>query len=235
MMNKLNKNIKFIILSIREKFLKTMLSKHLDTSFSNSTTKTMISSTETVTFSSETEKNIQLVKQNIADIMKSCNNNHKKYIEYMEAEGTKVFRKKDAFKFLNKINEEEGLITELKGKKALYLNFILGQGFSTTFKPAVVMSIGEIEPYYMLREFYKWYSLKIGLPGFNFTAQENFKKYLKNINDPTLKNLSYKEMLELKEAIARDSEANDFVINAVKEKEGSEKVFKKMNNGGAEI
>ncbi len=235
MMNKLNKNIKFIILSIREKFLKTMLSKHLDTSFSNSTTKTMISSTETVTFSSETEKNIQLVKQNIADIMKSCNNNPKKYIEYMEAEGTKVFRKKDAFKFLNKINEEEGLITELKGKKALYLNFILGQGFSTTFKPAVVMSIGEIEPYYMLREFYKWYSLKIGLPGFNFTAQENFKKYLKNINDPTLKNLSYKEMLELKEAIARDSEANDFVINAVKEKEGSEKVFKKMNNGGAEI
>lgn len=234
-MNKLSKNIKYLILSIRETFLRTMLSKHLDTKFSNATTKTMISSTETVTFSSETEKNIQLVKQNVSDIMKSCNNNPQKYIEYMEAEGTKVFRKKDAFKFLNKINEEEGLITELKGKKALYLNFILRQGFSTTFKPAIVMSIGEIEPYYMLREFYKWYSLKRGLPGFNFTAQENFKKYMKNANDPSIKNLSYKEMLELKEAIARDYEANDFVINAVKEKEGSEKAFKKMNNGGAEV
>lgn len=234
-MKNLGKSIKYSILAVKEMFLRTILSKHLDTSFSNSTTKTMISSTETITFSSETEKNIQLVKQNVSDIMKSCNNNPQKYIEYMEAEGTKVFRRKEAFKFLNKINEEEGLITELKGKKALYLNFILGQGFSTTFKPALVMSIGEIEPYYMLREFYKWYSLKRGLPGFNFTAQENFKKYLKNINDPSIKNLSYKDMLELKEAIARDSEANDFVINAVKEKEGSEKVFKKMNNGGAEI
>lgn len=234
-MKNLGKSIKYSILAVKEMFLRTILSKHLDTSFSNSTTKTMISSTETITFSSETEKNIQLVKQNVSDIMKSCNNNPQKYIEYMEAEGTKVFRRKEAFKFLNKINEEEGLITELKGKKALYLNFILGQGFSTTFKPALVMSIGEIEPYYMLREFYKWYSLKRGLPGFNFTAQENFKKYLKNINDPSIKNLSYKDMLELKEAIARDSEANDFVINAVKAKEGSEKVFKKMNNGGAEI
>lgn len=234
-MKNLGKSIKYSILAVKEMFLRTILSKHLDTSFSNSTTKTMISSTETITFSSETEKNIQLVKQNVSDIMKSCNNNPQKYIEYMEAEGTKIFRRKEAFKFLNKINEEEGLITELKGKKALYLNFILGQGFSTTFKPALVMSIGEIEPYYMLREFYKWYSLKRGLPGFNFTAQENFKKYLKNINDPSIKNLSYKDMLELKEAIARDSEANDFVINAAKEKEGSEKVFKKMNNGGAEI
>lgn len=234
-MKNLGKSIKYSILAVKEMFLRTILSKHLDTSFSNATTKTMISSTETITFSSETEKNIQLVKQNVSDIMSACNNNPQKYIEYMEAEGTKVFRKKEAFKFLNKINEEEGLITELKGKKALYLNFLLGQGFSTTFKPALVMSIGEIEPYYMLREFYKWYSLKRGLPGFNFTAQENFKKYLKNINDPSIKNLSYKDMLELKEAIARDSEANDFVINAVKEKEGSEKVFKKMNNGGAEI
>lgn len=42
-------------------------------------------------------------------------------------------------------------------------------------------------------------------------------------------------MLELKEAIARDSEANEFVINAVKLKEGGEKVFKKMNDGGANI
>lgn len=234
-MKNLGKSIKYSILAVKEMFLRTILSKHLDTSFSNSTTKTMISSTETITFSSETEKNIQLVKQNVSDIMKSCNNNPQKYIEYMEAEGTKVFRRKEAFKVLNKINEEEGLITELKGKKALYLNFALGQGFSTTFKPALVMSIGEIEPYHMLREFYKWYSLKRGLPGFNFTAQENFKKYLKNINDPSIKNLSYKDMLELKEAIARDYEANDFVINAVKEKEGSEKVFKKMNNGGAEI
>ena len=234
-MKNFNKKVKYLILALREKFLTTMLSKHLDTTFKNSTTKTMISSTETVTFSTETEKNIRMVRNNVSDIMKSCGNNPQKYIEYMEAQGTKVFRVRDASKILEKINEDEGLITELHGKKALYLNFALGKGVSLNFKPAIVMGFGEIEPYYMLREFYKWYSLKAGLPGFNFSAQENFKKYLKNVNEPSIKNLNYKDMLELKEAIARDSEANDFVINAVKAKEGSEKVFKKMNDGGANI
>lgn len=234
-MNNFSKNFRYFILSIREKFLKSMLSGHLDTSFTNSTSKTIISSTETVKFSTETEKNIKLVAENVADIMKSCSNNPQKYIEYIEAEGTKVFRVANASKILNKINEDEGLITELHGKKAFYLNFILGQGFSFTFKPALVMGFGDIEPYYMLREFYKWYSLKKGLPGFNFTAQENFKKYLKNINDPSLKKLNYRAMLELKEAIARDSEANEFVINAVKADEGAKKVFKKLNEGGADI
>ena len=234
-MNNLSKKFKYFILGMREKFLHAMLSKHLDTSFTNATSKTIISSTETVKFSTETERNIKLVAENVADIMKSCNNNPQKYLEYMEAEGTKVFRVANAQKILEKINEDEGLITELKGRKAFYLNFALRQGFSTVFKPSIVMSIGEIEPYYMLREFYKWYSLKRGLPGFNFTAQENFKKYLKNINDPSLKKLNYREMLELKEAIARDSEANEFVINAVKADEGAKKAFKKLNDGGADV
>ena len=234
-MNNFSKKFKYFILGMREKFLHTMLSRHLDTSFTNSTSKTIISGTETVNYSTETQKNIKLVKENVTEIMKSCGNNPQKYLEYMEAEGTKVFRVSNAEKILQKINEDEGLITELKGKKAFYLNFILGQGFSTNFKPAVVMGIGEIEPYYMLREFYKWYSLKKGLPGFNYTAQENFKKYLKNINDPSLKKLNYRAMLELKEAIARDSEANEFVINAVKADEGAKKAFKKLNDGGAEV
>ncbi len=229
------KKIKYSMLKLKENVLCRILSKHLDTSFSNSTSKTVISSTETLTFSTETEKNIQLVKDNVADIMKSCENNPQKYIEYIEAQGTKVFRIKNAEQILKKINEEQGLITELKGKKALYLNFILKGSFAFEFKPAIVMSFGEVEPYYMLREFYKWYSLKIGLPGFNFEAQENFKKYLKNPNDKSIKNLNYKSMLELKEAIARDREANEFVINAVRAKDGSENVFKKLNDGGANI
>ena len=63
-----------------------------------------------------------------------------------------------------------------------------------------VIGTGEIEPYYLLREFYLWYALQMGLPGFNNSAQENFKKYFKNPNDPSFKSLNYKAMLELKEA-----------------------------------
>lgn len=229
------KNIKYCFLSIKEAMLAKKLGKHLETNFSNETSKTIISSTETVTLNSQTNKTIETVKKNVMDIMTACANNPQKLLEYIEAQGTKVYKIKNAGKILKYIGEEEGLITQLQGFKAFYLNFFIKHkiGFNST--PAIVLSEGTIEPYYMLREFYKWYSLNMKLPGFNFEAQENFKKYLKNVNDPSIKKLNYRDMLELKEAIARDSEANEFVINAVKQKEGSANVFKKMNNGGASI
>ena len=234
-MKNLTKNIKLSLLSVREKILSKILSNDLDTKFENKTSKTVISGTEKLTLTAATENNIKIVRENVSAIMKSCENKPQKYLEYIEAQGTKVYKIRNATSLLNKINEEEGLITELKGYKAFYLNFVIRRKFGLTFHPAIVMSYGKIEPYYMLREFYKWYSLKMDLPGYNFSAQENFKKYMKNTNDPKLNNLNYRAMLELREAIARDKEANEFVINAIREKEGSKNVFKKMNDGGADI
>lgn len=212
-----------------------MLGKNLDTSFSNSTSKTIISGNETFTLSAQTNQNIELVKKNVADTMYACSNNPEKLLEYIEAQGTRVYKLKNAGRILQFIGEEEGLITSLKGYKAFYLNFFIKHRISFNSTPAIVLSEGTIEPYYMLREFYKWYSLNMKLPGFNFEAQENFKKYLKNGNDPSLKKLNYRAMLELKEAIARDKEANEFVLSTVRSKEGGSNVFKKMNNGGASI
>lgn len=234
-MKNISAKIKYFFLSVKENILAKMLGRHLDTSFSNSTSKTIISGTETVTLSAQTNQNIELVRKNVSDIMSACANNPDKLLEYIEAQGTKVYKLKNADKILKSIGEEEGLITPLKGYKALYLNFFIKHKIGFTSTPAIVLSEGIIEPYYLLREFYKWYSLNMKLPGFNFEAQENFKKYLKNVNDPSIRKLNYKSMLELKEAIARDSEANEFVINAVKQKEGGANVFKKMNNGGANI
>lgn len=229
------KKFKLFILSIQEKFLTKKLTPHLQTSFTNESSKTIISGSETVTLNTETEKKIQLVQQNVEDISKACKNNPQKFLDYITTKGTKIYRCKDAGKILNKIGEEEGLITELQGFKAFYVNLHILKKISFHTKPMFIMSIGEIEPYYMLREFYKWYSLHSGLPGFNISAQENFKRYLQNMNHPAFKSMNYKDMLELKEAIARDKEANAFVINLIKDKEGSENIFKKLNKGGGTI
>ena len=44
------------------------------------------------------------------------------------------------------------------------------------------------------------------------------------------------DILSLQEAIARDQEATQFVLNYTKEKEGSKNVINKIkNDGGAEI
>lgn len=234
-MKKWLKNLKYMILSMQERRLTKKLKPHLEKSFSSSGSKTIISGSETVVFNSENEMKIKQTAQYVNDISKSCANNPLKLLEYIQAKGTKIYRFKNADKFLAKIGEEEGLITELEGFKALYINMHILKKFSFHTKPMFIMSIGEIEPYYMLREFYKWYSMQIGLPGFNFKAQEHFKRYLKNINDKTFKNMNYREMLGLKEAIARDKEANVFVMNFLKEKEGSENIFKKLNRGGGVI
>ena len=234
-MKKWLKNLKYLMLSFQERRLTNKLKPHLEKSFTNKTSKTILSGSETVVLNSETERKIKQTQQSVSDISKSCANNPQKLLDYIQAKGTKIYRIKNAEKILNKIGEEEGLITELEGFKAFYINLHILKKFSFHTDTMFIMSIGEIEPYYMLREFYKWYSMQIGLPGFNFTAQEHFKLYLKNINDKTFGKMNYREMLELKEAIARDKEANSFVINLLKEKEGSENIFKKLNRGGGTI
>lgn len=224
----------YFVLQMQEKALKKRLSKHLKTSSKNSTSKTVLSSSVTMTLNSETEKNKELVKKNVEDIVKSCGANPEKLLEYVKTRGTKVVKLDNADKILNVIREEEGLITTLEGLEALYINSVTGSGFSLKSKPMFVMRNGEIDPYYMAHQFYKWYSLEMGLPGYDFMSQKIFKIYL-NSDGTILSNLTLDEMTGLKEAINRDKEATDFALSLAKHREGSKKVLEKMQDGGANI
>lgn len=229
------RNFLYYILQIREKTLVFRLDKSLKSSYSNKTSKTILSSTEHMTLTSQTQKNIELVKKNIEDIVNGCKNNPQKLLEYVSAAGTKVIKLDYADKILKAIGEEEGFITELKGIKALYLNLYTNSGFSFKSHPIFVLRNGEIEPLYMLHHFYKWYSMKTGLPGFDYKSQQNFKKYLKNINDPTIANLSIEATLALQEAVTRDKEATEFALEFAKKSQGAKNAHQKMLDGGANV
>ncbi len=222
------------ILEIQESSLKRKLSKHLKTSSRNKTSKTILSSNVTMTLTSETDKNKEIIKQNVNDIVKNCDNNPYKLLEYIKTQGTKVFKIDNADKILNVIKEEEGLITPLEGIQALYINLITNSGFSFKSKPMFILRNGEIDTYYMVHQFYKWYSLKMDMPGFDFMSQKIFKIYL-NSDGAILSNLTLDEMTGLKEAINRDKEATDFALSIAKHREGSKKVLEKMQDGGANI
>lgn len=224
----------YFLLENKEKSLKKRLGKHLKTSSRNSTSKTVVSGSVTMTLNAETEKNKELVRKNVEDIVKSCQNSPEKLIEYIKSKGTKVIKIENADKILNVIHEEEGLITSLEGIEALYINTVTKSGFSLKSDPVFVMRNGVIDPYYMAHQFYKWYSLKMGLPGYDFMSQKIFKIYL-NSDGTLLSNLTLDEMTGLKEAIARDKEATDFALSLAKHKEGSKKVLEKMQDGGANI
>lgn len=225
----------YYFLEKQEKALSKKLSKHLKNSSSNKTTKTIVSKDVTVTFNAETEKSKELVKKNVTDIIKSCNNDPAKLLAFVESKGTKVIKIDNADKVLSIIKEEEGLITELEGIEALYINIITNSGFSLKSKPMFIMRNGQIDPYYMAHQFYKWYALNMGLPGFDFISQKIFKISL-NSNSTVFSNLNLDEMTGLKEAIARDQEATSFALELAKSKEGSKNVIDKIkNDGGANI
>ena len=227
--------IVYFFLQMQEKLLAKKLDKHLKTSSSNSTSKTVLSTGVTMTQNAETEKNKELVKKNVSDIVKGCNNDADKLLAYIESKGTKVVKLDNADKLLAAIKEEEGLITELKGIEAFYINLITKSGFSFKSKPMFVMRDGNIDPYYMAHQFYKWYALEMKLPGFDFISQKLFKIYL-NSDEAILSNLNLDEMTGLKEAINRDQEATNFALEIAKSKEGSKKVLNKMKtDGGANI
>ncbi len=230
-MKKLYTNIRKIFFKLRAKSLEKMLDK----TFTNASSKTIISSTETMTLNTKTLKIIEEVKSNVSDIVKTSENNPQKLLSYIEAQGTKVFKLPNANNILQKINEHTGLITELNGIKALYINIITGQGIGLKSKPIFIISTKDTDYHMLLREFYLWYSLKMKLPGFDFKTQEKFKKYIKNSQNANFKGLTYGEMLKIKEAIERDKEANEFVMNLLREKDGGSNVFGKMTSGGANI
>ncbi len=227
--------IVYFFLEQQEKGLSKKLRRHLKVSSTNSTSKTVLSKGVTMTLSAETEKKKELVKQNVSDIVNGCNNDPAKLLAYIETKGTKVIKLDNADKVLSVINEEEGLITALEGIEALYINIVTETGFSFKSKPMFIMRNGEIDPYYMVHQFYKWYSLYMGLPGFDFMSQKLFKIAL-NSDPSMLSNLNLDEMTGLKEAIARDSEATGFALELAKSKDGARNVLEKIkNDGGANI
>lgn len=232
-MNNLQKLI-YAFLKHKEKSLQKKLAKHLKTSAKNSTSKTVISTSATLTLKSKTEKNIELVKKNVSDILKTCENNPQKLLSYIESKGTKVCYLENADKILSVINEEEGLITPLEGLQALFINSVTNSGFSFKSKPMFVMRRGEIDLSYMIHQFYRWYALMMDLPGFDFLSQKLFKIYL-NSNDLDFSNLNLEEIVGLQEAVRRDKEATDFALQIAREVEGSKKVLDKMQQGGASI
>lgn len=235
-MNELLKKIKYFFLAMQEKDLQEKLKKTTKKSFINKTSKKIIAGADDLIFNSETLKIIDEVKENVSAIVKKTNCNPDELLSYVKAAKTPIYKLANADKILNLIKEEEGLIYEKRGLEALYLNIMTGQGMGLKSSVMFVLRDGVVDKFYMLHNFYRWYSLKSGLPGFEYNVQRNFKTFLFDNSDDVMKRFSMEEIISLKEAIARDQEATAFVLEYTKQVDGSKKVIEKIkNDGGANI
>ena len=171
------------------------------------------------------------------NIVKKYLKNPEGMLDYIEQHGTPVYRIDNADVLLDFIKEEEGLILPKKGFKALYLNVLLAV-FGKK-KLTLKMSAGDmfilrnmpVNVYSMLHQFHKWMSFKMNLPGCEDETQSLMRDMMYNRTGSG--ELSIDEIMALKDAIARDREAIDFVINLAKETEGAKNAMKKLKDDGS--
>lgn len=240
MLDLVNKVI-YWFLSIQEKSLKFRLRNHLKRTYSKSTSKFVFSKGNTAHFSVQTEKNKQRLKTEAEVIIKKCGGDYAKLLKYISKNGTQVHKIPFANRVLAFINCEEGFIGEQRGINALFLSFVLMVlskekiRISIKTQPMFVMRDMPVDLYIMIQQFHKWYAMKLNLPGFDAESQENFQKFLDGANDSQIKDLSLDEIIGLKEAIARDVEAINFVVDLARATKGAQNAMKKLSDGGASV
>ena len=213
----------------------------MKTSFNHSTSKKVFTEGSSLEITAKTEDTKEKLKEDLEKVLKTFKNNPDKILDFIEIKGTPVYRIRNANKLLSFINLEEGFITDKKGFKGLYINLLISflskkkVKLSLTSDTMFLLGLGAVDPYYMIQQFHKWYAAKLNLPGFDEISQENFQKFLNPSKDEEIKELTIEEIIGLQEAIARDKEAIDFVVEQAQKTQGSKEALEKLKDGGAEI
>ena len=190
-----------------------------------------ITSFATVSFDSKMREKMKKMKDTVKTIVKKNINTPEKLLEYVEKSGTRVIKIPYADKILSYVGEQEGFITPKSGFEALYLNIVLNKKIAFKTPEMFVLRDLPVNIYVMSHQFHKWYSYKMELPGYDYATQENFKRIFEFSDPKKVQQLSYSEVMSLKEALRRDVDAIEFVLELSKEQEGSKKTLDKIKNG----
>lgn len=224
------KNLIYFLLSLQEKILKYRLSKTLGVK-NTSKRKRHYSNGCTLDLNSMAELEKQQLEEEINLILKQYNYEPKKILEYIEAQGTKVYFVEKASKLLNPIGENEGFIGPATGSLALYLSLATEKKPSFKTNEMFILSKGEINKYYFIYHFYNWFAFKHNIAGLDAESQKLLKKYLFGEGDT--KELQLAEIYKLKDAIKQDKASIEFVVKLCRNYDGAKQALDKMKNDGS--
>ena len=200
-------------------------------SYCDGSSSSHITSFATMSFDQKTQEKAKKMREKVKAIVKKNIKTPEKLLEYVEKSGTKVIKIPYADKILSHVKEEEGFITPKSGFEALYLNVVLNKKISFKTPEMFVLRDLPLNIYVMSHQFHKWFSYKMKLPGYDEVSQENFKRVYEFADTNKVKQLSYSDVMGLKEAVRRDLDAIEFVLELSKEHEGSKKTLEKIKNG----
>ncbi|MBO6272400.1 hypothetical protein J6O48_06440 [bacterium] len=225
------KNISFMLLSWQGEFLQKRLIKRLGYK-----PKQIVDGC-TVDISQEEHNLQEKVDNEVRILLKKLENNPKKIEEFFRENNIKIYQIKRAEKKLKSLGETVGFITERTGWKALFLNMLLKNKPKLKTQTCIVLDSGELDIYILINCVHKWFAQKEGLLGFDEKSQRLLKKFNKVKNeDKLIGRLSIPEIEQLKNAIARDVQAIEFVSKYSRENAGAKNALEKMQSDkGASI
>lgn len=231
--------ITYFILNIQNNLISKKLKTSLKSTFSHTTSKRFFTKGTTVEFTAQTELAKTKQENNVSQILEKAKNKPEVLINFIKRNSTPVYKLKYANLVMKALSMETGFISQTKGLKALILTTCLSvfakENVNVAFETEPMFVIEEnFDKYRLIQHFYKWYGMRLNLPGYDYNSQNNFNKFLQTPN-ADLKQLGIDEILGLKEAIARDVEAINFVVKLAKSTECSKSALEKLKAAGASI
>ena len=183
----------------------------------------------------ESDSKKEKLNAELKNILKRYKNDSSLILDYITNHNTKVYKLREAKLTLARFGEEPGLIPAYSGLKAFAINLILFKKIGLSTKPMFIVEDGEIDIYFLIHQFHKWYFMQNGISGYDERAQ-NLLKQINKGNTTIIDKLTPNDINSLKEAVSRDVESISFVEQYARETAGRKKALDKIKNGlGANI
>ena len=190
----------------------------------------------TVVITAEIEDKTKQLNEELKALLKTYKNNPSLILDYIQNHNTKVYKLPKAKEILKNLNEEVGLLPAYSGLKAFVINLVLFKKISCKTEAVFIIDEADIDIYYLIQQFHRWYFMYNGFSGFDEKSQNLLKAVNKGNEDNIIAKLKPHEFELLNDAIARDVESISFVEQYARETAGSKKALEKIKSGlGAKI
>jgi len=231
------KELLYAVLDIKELINRFLgRNKHLENSSSKS--KTFLTANDTLQLNSGVKSSVENIGKIAKTIIKQCINNPEDLLKFIESRNTKVIRAKHIEKVLRLIGEHDSFILPLNGLKALVLIIGINLLSKTKMKLAMntpamfVLEDTPVNIYLIAHQFHHWMAYTEKMPGYEENTVNNFKNiWNHNYSNEDVNKMSVQEILAVKDAIARDLEAINFVKEITNEYIASKASSDKLKNG----
>lgn len=193
---------------------------------------------DTLTFSGKQQLIVEDINKQARLLIKNAIEQPELLIDFVSSKGTLIVKSRHMDKTLRLFGQKPGFIPPMSGIKALFFILIINM-FSQVkldigLKTPALFALKD-EPlniYTLSHQFHLWLSYINDLPGFEEKTIKNFRNFWDDGADSRdISYLSVDDMLSLKDIIARELEALNFVKEMARELVGQKTSLEKLRAG----